>query len=160
MKRTLSVLVLVTGMVLVSGCASDSPTYEEVRAETDAVLTRVANLVPDPKEIAPNDDFEPYPCHDPLVLGTGRGSFYTGQWLIFVDDSFDIPAFIATFPDALGERWQKKDLGIDVSFPQVYMVHESPRMSLSVEETVADGRKAVELLAISRCGIVNGDSKR
>jgi len=154
MKRPLSILALMTCTVLVGGCALTSPTYDEVRAETDEVLTRVADLVPDPKDIAPNDDFEPYPCDDPLILGTGRGSFYTGQWLIFVDDSFDIPAFVATFPRALGDGWQEKDLGIDVSFAQVYMVHDSPHMSLSVEETVVDGRKAVELLAISRCGVL------
>lgn len=152
MKRMLVSLAVGAGLLMTSGCARTTPTYEEVRAETDDVLLQVADLIPEPKTVRSNDEIGPYRCDDPLALGKGKGSFYTGQWLVFVEESFDIPAFIERFPDALGEGWHAESLGVPVSFPQVYLVRDSPRMSLTVEESTFDGRKAVEVLAISRCG--------
>jgi hypothetical protein len=73
---------------------------------------------------------------------------------VFVDDAFDIPAFIEKVPEALGEGWRTAELGVPMHHPLVYLVRDTPRMSLSVEESTFDGRKAVELLAISRCGIL------
>ncbi|MDF2667651.1 MAG: sterol desaturase [Microbacterium sp.] len=154
MKKLLASLALGTGLLMTSSCAPMSPTYEQVRTETDGVLQQVADLIPDPKTVQSNDEIGPYPCDEPLALGRGKGSFYTGQWHVFVEDSFDIPGFVHRFPAALGDGWHSESLGVPVSFAQVYLVRDTPRMSLSVEESTFDGRKAVELLAISRCGIL------
>jgi hypothetical protein len=154
MKKALALLALAASALVFSGCADSPPSYDQVRDETDGVLQQVAELVPEPKEVVPNDEFEPYSCDDKLIFGTHRGSFYTGQWAVYVDDSFDIPSFIARFPDLLGSGWKAQDLGVPVNFAQVYLVREDPRMSLGISERTIDGRKAIDLLAISRCGIL------
>ncbi|MDQ1076584.1 MULTISPECIES: hypothetical protein [Microbacterium] len=160
MKAALALLALTTaGALMLSGCADSPPTYDQVRAETNDVLRQVADLVPDPKEIVPNESFEPYSCGDNLTFGAGRGSFYTGQWEVYVDDSFDISSFIARFPDAVGDGWRAHDLGVPVNFAQIYMVRDSPRMSLGMSERTIDGRKAIDLLAISRCGTLSEDQR-
>lgn len=159
MKATLTLLALTACALLLSGCADSPPTYDQVRAETNDVLKQVADLVPDPKEIVPNETFEPYGCGEDLTFGTGRGSFYTGQWEVYVDDSFDIPSFIDRFPDAVGDGWRAHDLGVPVNFAQIYMVRDSPRMSLGISERTVDGRKAIDLLAISRCGTLSEDQR-
>ncbi len=152
MKKILTSLTFGTALLMINGCAITTPTYDQVRAETDDVLRQVSELVPEPKTVEPNEDFEPYPCDDPLTLGGGKGSFYTGQWMVFVGDTFDVPAFIDRVPEEMGEGWRVAKLGVPVNHPLVYLVRDSPRMSLSIEESTVDGRKAVELLAISRCG--------
>jgi len=152
MKRVLAVLGLATGVLILCGCAADTPTYDEVRAEADKVLQQVSDLVPEPKDVVPTEGIKPYGCDDDLIFTKGRGKFYTGQWTVFVNESFDIPAFIGAFPDALGDGWSEQSLGVPVNFAQVYLVRDSPRMSLTVRELTIDGRKAIDLLAISRCG--------
>ncbi|MDF2046258.1 hypothetical protein P2P98_08810 [Microbacterium sp. Kw_RZR3] len=159
MKKILAPLTLGTAILMISGCAPTPPTYDQVRAETHDVLRQVADLVPDPKTVEPNEEFEPYPCDDQLTLGGGKGSFYTGQWLVFVEDTFDVPALIDRVPEELGEGWRIDKLGVPVNHPLVYLVRDSPRMSLTVEESTLDGRKAVELLAISRCGTLSEDQR-
>lgn len=154
MKKALALVVLTAGALLMGGCADDPPTYEEVRAETDDVLEEVAALVPDPKEIVPTEGIQPYSCSNSLTFGTRKGSFYTGQRAVFVDESFDVPSFIARFPDVLGPGWRAESLGVPVTVAQIYLVHDSPRVSLGIRETTIDGRKAIDLLAMSRCGIV------
>ncbi len=152
MKMPLALLALTATALALGGCAASTPSYGQVRDETDEVLRQVVDLVPDPKEVVPTDEFAPYSCNDKLIFGTRKGSFYTGQWAVYVDDSFDIPAFIAQFPDLLGDDWQARDLGVPVNFAQIYLVREAPRMSLGISERIIDGRKAIDLLAISRCG--------
>jgi hypothetical protein len=152
MKRIFTSLTLGTALLMINGCAVAPPTYDQVRTETDDVLRHVADLVAEPKTVEPNQEFDPYPCDDPLTLGGRKGSFYTGQWLVFVDENFDIPAFIEKFPEALDEGWRTAKLGVPVHHPLVYLIRDSPRMSLTIEESTFEGRKAVELLAISRCG--------
>jgi len=151
-KTALALSALTASALMLSGCAYSTPTYDQVRDETNDVLHQAADLIPDPKEVVPNEEFEPYSCGDDLIFGTRKGSFYTGQWSVYVDDSFDIPSFVARFPGALGDGWRAKDLGVPVNFAQIYLVRDAPRMSLGISETMIDGRKAVELLAISRCG--------
>jgi hypothetical protein len=150
--RILTVIGVVSATCV--GCtATELPRYSEVRAETIEVLQQVADLVPGPKEISETPEFEPYPCDDALTFGNTPGAFFTGQWRIFVDETFDVADFVRTVPSLLGEPWREEPLDIPVSFTQVRLVRESPRMTLTVEESVPGDRRAVELLAISRCGI-------
>lgn len=152
MKRIALLLSTVMLAGLLGGCSMTSPTYVEVRNETLSTLQSVADLVPEPKEIMPTPEFEPYSCSDGLTLGRGSGAFFTGQWALFVTDDFDIPRFIEEIPSLLGPEWRVEELGVPVNFAEVYLVRDSPRMTLTVEESMIDGRKAVDLLAISRCG--------
>lgn len=152
MRRPLGAVALCAALILLAGCLQQRPSYKEVREETIATLQQVSDLIPEPKEIVQTPEFEPYPCGDELALGSGKGAFFTGQWAIFVDESFDVPQFIDQVPELLGEGWHEEELGIPLSFAQVHLVRDSPRMSITVEESIDDSRKAVELLAMSRCG--------
>lgn len=147
-------LAVLGAIVLVlAGCTVPQlPPYKQVRAETLDVLQHVADLIPDPKEISKTDEFKPYPCDDELALGNQPGSFYTGQWKVFVSEDFDVAAFVQSMPSVLGEGWIEAPLGLPLSFAQTRLVRESPRMILTVEESLPGDRKAVELLGVSRCG--------
>lgn len=136
-----------------------APSYTEVRSETLDALQFVSDLVPGPTEIVATPEFDPYSCDDGLTLSGGSGSFYTGQWAVFVDDSFDIPRFIEEVPHLLGDEWHVEELGVPVNFAEVYLVRDSPRMTLTVEENTVDGRKAIDLLAISRCGRITDEER-
>lgn len=150
--RLLAAVSVVT--VSLTGCTTrELPTYAQVRAETLDVLQEVADLVPDPKEIVRTAEFAPYPCDDELALGDQPGVFFTGQWKVFVDQQFDVARFVRSVPTLMGDSWKEDPLGLPLSFAQVRLVRDSPRMSLTVEESVPGDRKAVELLAISRCGL-------
>lgn len=145
--------------VMLVGCSPSVPTYAEVREETLGVLQNVADLVPTRQEVLVTPEFEPYSCNDGLALQSGHGAFFTGQWAVFVSDDFDIPGFIDDVPQRLGADWRVEELGVPVSFAEVYLVRESPKMTLKVEEATIDGRKAIDLLAISRCGKITDEER-
>lgn len=145
---------LYLALVMLVGCSSNLPTYAEVRTETLDVLQSVADSLPTRQEVLVTPEFEPYPCNDGLLPRRGHGAFFTGQWAVFVSDDFDIPRFINDVPQRLGPDWRVEELGVPVSFAEVYLVRESPRMTLKVEEATIDGRRAIDLLAISRCGAI------
>lgn len=146
--------VVVAALLICPGCSVDSmPSYAQVRDETLEVLQKVTDAVPGPKEVSETPEFDPYPCGDKLAFGSQPGMFYTGQWLIYVADDVDVLAFIESVPKLLGDGWREDPLGIPVTFAQIRMVRDSPRISLTVEESLPRERKAVRLLAISRCGV-------
>lgn len=155
--------VLVASLCLTAamlvGCSPNLPTYAEVRAETLDVLQNVADFVPSRQAVLVTPEFEPYSCDDGLALQKGHGAFFTGQWAVFVSDDFDIPGFIDDVPQRLGAEWRVEELGVPVSFAEVYLVRESPRMTLKVEEATIDGRKAIDLLAVSRCGKITDEER-
>lgn len=159
MRRTLLTFVVTIGALSLCGCSPAAPSYDDVRAETDAILQLVTDLVPEPKEIVPNDSIKPYSCSDPLLSGRKKGSFYTGQWAVFVDDDFDVRGFLEKFPAVLGDEWHEDDLRVPVNFAQIHLVRDAPRMTLTLEEATIDGRKAIDLLAISRCGTLSEDQR-
>ncbi|KTS90954.1 hypothetical protein NS183_06585 [Microbacterium testaceum] len=159
MRLALAFVAVVASALTLTGCTAPAPTYEQVRAETEEVLRQVADRIPDPKELEITEGIEPYSCSDALTLGDRSGSFYTGQWAVYVDDSFDVPSFISEFPEALGAGWRAMDLGVSSSTGQIYLVRESPHMSLGIRELTIDGRKAIDLLAISRCGTLSEDQR-
>lgn len=136
-----------------------TPSYSDVRNETLDALQLVSDLVPGPKEIVPTPEFDPFSCDAGLTSSDGLRSFYTGQWAISVDYSFDIPHFIEDLPQRLGDEWHIEELGVPVNFAEVYLVRDSPRMTLTVEESTIDGRKTVDLLAISRCGRISDEER-
>ncbi|WP_285137009.1 hypothetical protein [Microbacterium sp. lyk4-40-TSB-66] len=158
MRRLTALGVLVLSAFF-GGCSAQAATYTEVRAETLDTLQTVSNFVPEPKQILVTPEFDPYPCKDVLTAQPAAGAFFTGQWALFVGDDFDIPQFVREVPHLLGDDWRVEELGIPVEFAEVYLVRSAPRMTLKIEESTIDGRKALDLLAISRCGSITADER-
>lgn len=153
MTRKLAATAVIAGASLLAGCSMfHQPTFAEVRQETLDALDDVVALIPAHGRIERTPEFKPYRCDDPLLLSSAEGAFYTGQWTVAVPANFDIDEFIDRVPAQLPE-WTEEDLGVPVKEPYIYLVRKTPRMSLSIEESTLDGEKAIELLAISRCGI-------
>lgn len=146
-------------VAFLAGCSAPATPYAEVRSETLDALQTVSDFVPEPKEILVTPEFEPYPCGDGLALQSGRGAFYTGQWALFVEEGFDVPQFVQQVPNLMGEDWRVEELGIPVDFAEVYLVRDSPRMTLKIEESTINGHKAIDLLAISRCGRITDEER-
>lgn len=153
MMRKVALIIVVAGASLIAGCAVfDQPTFAEVRQETLDAMDEIVALIPVRGRVEQTPEFKPYRCDDPLLLGSGDGSFFTGQWTVAVPPDFDVGGFLDRVPTMLPE-WTEEDLGVPAKEPYIYLVRKTPRMTISLEESTLDGGKAIELLAISRCGI-------
>lgn len=149
------VIVLLISATLLASCSNTRPRYDEVRAEGIEALREVESLIPGVTTARPRPEFKPFGCGPDPLSGAGSDSaFYTGYWEVEVSDELDVPGFIAELPDKLGDGWTTEDLGIAVPFAQVHLVKESPRLSLTVEERERNGKKGIDLLVMSRCGVV------
>ncbi len=148
-------------LVLVcSGCAPGRPSYDQVRDEAIAVLEQVTALLPGVSTPRPRPELKPYWCGSDLLSGDGSDSaFYTGYWEVEVEETLDVEKFISSLQSKLGDQWEVEDLGIPVSFPQIHLVRESPYISLTVEERDRHGKNGVDLLVMSRCGVVGGEDQ-
>ena len=142
------------GLVLlgIGGCSMDTPSYEAVQSETTQTLERLVSVIPDPKKVVREPEQPPYQCDDPLLTSRNRGAFYTGHWIIYIADDVDVRALLATLPARLGDEWEERNLGIDVSFANLDLLEKDLHVSVSVQEAHIDGRVALEMIAISRCG--------
>lgn len=155
------VMLLLAGVASsAGGCAPARPAYNEVRDDAIESLDELAAMVPDPKEVVPGAEQDPYTCDDPVLISRQKGAFYTGHWYVYVSESSDIDAFIASLPTRLSDKWKQQDLGIEVSFANIDLVQEETGVSVAVEEAEIDGRPALDLLAISRCGTLPDAGKR
>lgn len=152
MKKLAAITLVALVLLGVEGCSVDTPSYEAVQSETTQTLEKLVNVVPDPKEIVRQPEQPPYPCDDPLLMSRDRGAFYTGHWIIYVADDVDVHALLAALPTRLGDEWEERDLGIDVSFANLDLLEKDLNVSVSVQEAHIDGRLALEMIAISRCG--------
>lgn len=159
MKRRVSAILALAAVLGLGGCGVNEPTYDTVREEVVSSLDRVVAVIPDPKEVAPQPEGEPYSCGDPLLLSNRKGAFFTGHWFVYVPEGFDIDAFIETLPGLLGEDWEVRDTQIEVSFANVDVLYKPLGVTVSVEDALAGDRPAVELLAISRCGLLPDDTR-
>lgn len=160
MKRVTASLLL-TALVLpvLGGCAMDRPTFDGVRGEALDSLERIAKVIPGPKEVEPQAEGKPYPCDDPLLLSNRDGAFHTGHWIVHLPEGFDVDGFINTLPGLLGEDWEVRAPAIDVSFANVDLLYKPGAFTVSVEDALAESGPALELLVISRCGILPTDDK-
>ena len=130
------------------------PSFDQVRQEIDSLITRVADVIPEPKEVVILADGDPLSCSDPLVGGHGKGSVYTGRAKIYVDPATDISELVNSIPPRLGEGWVVVDLGLDLNYPETYVQHRTtPWMDLSVDKILHSDRTGISLSAISRCGV-------
>lgn len=159
MRRTVSAIVLMAATLGLGGCGLNEPTYENVREEVITSMDQVAAVIPDPKEVAPEPEGEPYSCGDPLLLSNREGAFFTGHWFIYVPEGFDIDAFVEMLPSLLGEDWEVRDSQIQVSFANVDVFYKPLGVTVSVEDALTGDRPALELLAISRCGTLSDNDR-
>lgn len=143
----------------IGGCAVGEPSYKAVREEVIASLEDIVSVVPDPKEVVREPDDEPYSCSDPLLMSNREGAFFTGQWAVYIPEEFDVDSFVAALPGLLGDGWEKQESSIEVSFANVDLVRKEPRVTVSVQEAIIDGRKSLDLIAISRCGILSDEDR-
>ncbi|MCJ1706849.1 hypothetical protein [Microbacterium sp. VKM Ac-2923] len=155
MKRSASVAIALAAIATLAGCSTGEPTYAQVRHETIAALTTIVDLIPDPRDVDTGEEQDPYGCSDALLVSQGTGWFYTGHWTAEVPPTFDVAAFIDALPTTLGDGWKQEDLGIDVNFAAVDLVQESTGVSIAVEDHSVDARRVIDVLAISRCGILS-----
>lgn len=145
--------------LMLGGCSSSQPSYDMVRDEALDALNTVVDLMPEDSIVKPRAEQEPYSCEDPLMGNGSDGAFHTAYWEVEVPPSMNIAAFIGALPDRLGEGWRAEDLGVASADPQVYLVHDDPSFSLTVEQSRGDSRAGIDLIAISRCGILPDDAR-
>lgn len=148
------VLVAVILIPLLAGCSDSRPKYDDVRAEAIEALAEVEALIPGATTPRPRPEQEPFGCGDDPLSGAGSDTaFYTGYWEVEVSDDLDVPGFIEELPSKLGDGWMTEDLGVAVPFAQVHLLQKSPKLSLTVEERSRNGKKGIDLLVMSRCGV-------
>lgn len=154
MKQVTQVLLVVALACGISGCASgDYPTYEDVRRDTLDAMQTVIDRIPEPKVVRPRPEFEPYGCHDELLGMNKDGAFFTGYWEVEVADDLDVAQFVLDLPSELGDGWADEPQLISVSFAQTNLVQVATKVSITVEERERNGKKGIDVLAISPCGI-------
>lgn len=159
MRRAILAVTVLIGVATMGGCAMGQPSYSQVRKETEAALEGIIDLIPEPRAVDFGAEQEPYSCSDPLLGTQRKGWFYTGHWTVEVPEEFDVSSFVKRLPAALGSGWTEEDLGIDVSFAAVDLVQESTGVSVAVEDHSADGRRVIDVLGISRCGILGEEDR-
>lgn len=143
--------------IATTGCAPERPSYDDVRDEAIAVLDEVVALMPDGAIPRPRPELEPYGCGDDLLSGSGSDSaFFTGYWEVEIAEEMDVPEFISSLRAKLEGQWEVEDFGIPVPFAQVHLVRTSPHVSLTVEERERNGKNGIDLLVMSRCGLLSG----
>lgn len=154
MKRAISGALTVVLMLGLAACASPKRlTYDEVRQDTLDSMQAVADIIPEPKTIRPRPEFEPYGCSDPLLGMNRDGAFYTGYWEVEVEEDLDVPEFVTQLRTNLGDEWVNEPQRIRVSFAQTNLVRKTTGVSVTVEERERNGKKGIDILAISRCGV-------
>lgn len=154
MKRVTRILLVAALACGMSGCASlDHPTYEDVRRDALDAMQTIVDRIPEPKVVRPRPEFEPYGCRDALLGTNNDGAFFTGYWEVEVADDLDVAQFVLDLPSELGDGWADEPQLISVSFAQTNLVQVATKVSITVEERERNGKKGIDVLAISPCGI-------
>lgn len=121
------------------------PSYDTVRAETEAAIQRIADELPAGARFSPRPEGSPYGCDS-------GGVMYTGQWDIYPAAGFDGRRFIETLPDRLGDGFTVEDLGFDPGFPALGLIADAyGGTGMNVSVGSIDGADVVGITAISRC---------
>lgn len=152
MRRAATATLLIAVALLLAGCSVSQPSYTEVRDEALNALGTVVGLMPEGSVATPRAEQKPYSCKDPLMGNGADGAFHTAYWEVEVPPTMDIPAFIDELPDRLGNGWRAETLGVTSANPQVYLIHDGPSLSVTVEQSRREGPTGIDLIAISRCG--------
>jgi hypothetical protein len=137
-------LLLALVATTMTGCVmAGRPTIDEVRADTDAMMQRVADEVPGGVP-------EVLPSNSPYLECAENSFYYSTRWTVAPEAGFNGSAFIEALPDRLGDGFREIE-AVEVSVPAIALQHSSG-MLLDVQVTDLDGRTVVSLLGISACG--------
>lgn len=153
MRIPTTFVLLAAVAALLGGCSSPQPSYSTVRDEALEALATIVNLMPADSVATPRPEQDPYSCKDPLMGNGADGAFHTAYWEVRVPPTMDIPAFIEELPSRLGDGWRAEDLGVASQNAQVYLVHDDPKLSITVEQSRGESLAGIDLIAVSRCGI-------
>lgn len=141
-------LLLATTLPSMTGCgmSTTTPSHETVRSETQAVMKAVTDLLPEGTRIDDRPKDVPLGCQ-------GNGASYTGQWDAFPPSGFDVPGFVSTVPDELGDTVRVQESDVPTSEPVVHMLTTGhSQVSLTVAARTTGPEPRVNILAISWCG--------
>lgn len=129
-----------------TGCTvTRLPSYDAVRAETEAAIQRIADELPAGTRFSQRPEGSPYGCDN-------GGVMYTGHWDIYPGPGFDGSRFIETLPDRLGDEFTVEDLGFEPSFPALGLIaHAYGNTGINVSVGSKDGTDVVDITALSRC---------
>lgn len=140
------VVVLALAGITMAGCgAVRQPTHEQARAETEAVLQRIASEVPG--GVVKVDSLDP-----PYLACTDGGYYATIRWSVTAGSDFDGEAFVDALPGRLGEDFAVDDT-VDVRSPGVALDYDEIALEVKVAET--DRGAVVLLVGLTPC--VEGD---
>ncbi|WP_274179304.1 hypothetical protein [Microbacterium plantarum] len=144
LKNVAATAILILAATTMTGCVMASgPTIDEVRADTDAMMQRVADEVPGGvPEVRPSDS--------PYWKCAESSFYYSTRWTVAPEEGFNGPAFIEALPARLGDGFRKFET-VEVSVPAIALKHSSG-MLLDVQVIDLDGRTVVSLLGVSACG--------
>ncbi|MDQ1218434.1 hypothetical protein [Microbacterium arborescens] len=145
-KKLLTSGTLIASLSAVTGCSSPTlPTYDTVRAETEAAIQRIADELPAGARFSPRPEGSPYGCDS-------GGVMYTGQWDMYPAPGFDGGRFIETLPDQLGDGFTVEELGFDPGFPALGLIADAyGGTGINVSVGSIDGADVVGITALSRC---------
>ncbi|MGR6743185.1 hypothetical protein ACU6RU_14230 [Microbacterium sp. F1-18] len=93
------------------------PTIDEVRADTDAMMQRVADEVPGGVP-------EVLPSNSPYLECAENSFYYSTRWTVAPEEGFDGSAFIEALPDRLGDGFREIE-AVKVSVPAIALQHSS-----------------------------------
>lgn len=137
-------VVALVGLTTV-GCAMvERPTLGEARAETEALLQRIADEVP--------GGVVTVDTPNPSYRNCGDGTYYaTIQWGVTPGPGFDGEAFVDALPGRLGEDFVVAET-VDITSPAVALDHSGGTV-LDVQVLEIDGSIVVDLLGLTPCGV-------
>lgn len=136
--------MLALAATTITGCVTAGrPTIDEVRADTDAMMQRVADEVPGGVP-------EVRPSNSPYLECAANSFYYSTRWTVAPEEGFNGSAFIKTLPARLGDQFREFET-VEVSVPAIALKHSSG-MILDVQVIDLDGRTVVSLLGVSACG--------
>lgn len=144
-RKLLASLAIVLCAALVTGCHAPLPAFSRVRDVAHDAAQLVINELPATATVgAPKSD----------MLGCdGEGMVYTGIWLAILDPSFDGEDFVEALPDALPSAIRiVKNMPV-YSFPTFNFYYRGVFVGVTVD-AFDDGKKFVDILAVSECGIL------
>lgn len=148
-------VLLATALLLMTGCSwsASKPSYSTVRAEAEAAMTRVTDLLPAASRV---EDLS----SDVALHCDGDGASYTGHWSAYPPAGFDTSSFVSTLAAQLADDFQQRPSPIDTSFEvALLLASDQTAVLLTVTDTSAEAGPSIDLLAISRCGTRPAPSK-
>lgn len=151
-------LLLLAGVMgcslLMSGCSvSQLPSHEAVKADVNASMQEVVDLLPEGTQVSLRPESTPYPCEDKLSLGSGKGVFYTGQLEATLPPTADASHVVDDLPARLGEQWKASKTGVALSSSAVILTDTKRQVQLNVMDVskAYGGTSVIDITGISRC---------